>query len=108
MRGNGVTEGVESRITGVTAQADERQRSSDGETLGSKKKEIKSVQQDEDLLVHSRPDPSDLAICPAVCSNHPPTSGSASMWERGQKLQILTFNLDLLGSKEEVLHPTDA
>lgn len=73
---------MESRITGVTAPADERQRN--GEEEREKLwwgKKNKSVQQDEDLLVHSRPDPADLPSVPlfSPCSrrsHHQPTSGS--------------------------------
>lgn len=57
---------MESGITGVTAPADERR---DGEREREKlwwrkKQRNKSVQQDEDLLVHSRPDPADLPSVP--------------------------------------------
>lgn len=72
---------MESRITGVTAPADERQRNGEGERETLVGKKNKSVQQDKDLLVHSRPDPADL---PSVSlfspcsrhSDHQPTSGS--------------------------------
>lgn len=72
---------MESRITGVTAPADERKSYGEGEKLWWEGKKNKSVQQDEDLLVHSRPDPADLPSVPlfALCSWRPrqqPTSGS--------------------------------
>lgn len=91
---------MESRITGVAAQADERQHNGERgrETLVEKKK---SVQQDEDLLVHSRPDPTDLPSAPlfALCSrrsHHQPTSGSplihmAKRVRGDEPTQILSF-----------------
>lgn len=94
---------MESRITGVAAKADERQHNAEREkererNSGGKKK---SVQQDEDLLVHSRPDPTDLPSAPlfSPCSrrSHQPTSGSplihmAKGARGGGKLtQILSF-----------------